>query len=102
MSAMCYADDDGDNVVNGPADTNLFMFIFLFYNRVLILWILLKSNNYGPTFCLQVLELLEVVQFRSPDIAKYPQYISNLKYDTLVNMILPIIVSLFWQLLEYI
>ncbi|ONK81042.1 uncharacterized protein A4U43_C01F24610 [Asparagus officinalis] len=36
----------------------------------------------------KVLQLLEILQFRSPDIAKYPQYISNLKYDTLVEEIL--------------
>lgn len=37
----------------------------------------------------KALELLEVVQFRSPDIAmKYPQFLSSLKYDTQVEDIL--------------
>lgn len=36
----------------------------------------------------QVLELLEVIQFRSPDTSmKYPQLLSNLKYDAKVSLV---------------
>ncbi|XP_073116730.1 nuclear pore complex protein NUP205 isoform X3 [Elaeis guineensis] len=50
-----------------------------------------RSNNQALRISSlhQALELLEIVQFRSPDRAmKYPQFLSSLKYDTKVDDIL--------------